>query len=72
MLMKENVNTNTRELELVKSGDFREDLFHRLNVIKLSLPKLNERKEDIPELAKHFFKKSSEELKEEKNICLKK
>ena len=52
--------------ELVKSGDFREDLFHRLNVIKLSLPKLNERKEDIPELAKHFFKKSSEELKEEK------
>ena len=58
--------------ELVKSGDFREDLFHRLNVIKLSLPKLNERKEDIPELAKHFFKKSSEELKEEKNICLKK
>lgn len=52
--------------ELVKSGDFREDLFHRLNVIKLSLPKLNERKEDIPELAKHFFKESSEELKEEK------
>tara|TARA_Y100000746_G_C15270271_1_gene353330 strand:- start:71 stop:736 length:666 start_codon:yes stop_codon:yes gene_type:complete len=52
--------------ELVKSGDFREDLFHRLNVIKLSLPKLNDRKEDIPELAKHFFKKSSEELKEEK------
>ena len=52
--------------ELVKSGYFREDLFHRLNVIKLSLPKLNERKEDIPELAKHFFKESSEELKEEK------
>ena len=54
--------------ELVKSGDFREDLFHRLNVIKLSLPKLNERKEDIPELAKHFFTKSSEELKEEKKF----
>jgi two-component system nitrogen regulation response regulator GlnG len=52
--------------ELVKNGDFREDLFHRLNVIKLSLPKLNERREDIPELAKHFFKNSSEELKEEK------
>ena len=52
--------------ELVKSGDFREDLFHRLNVIKLSLPNLNDRKEDIPELAKHFFTKSSEELKEEK------
>tara|TARA_B100000530_G_scaffold137551_1_gene86100 strand:+ start:257 stop:1639 length:1383 start_codon:yes stop_codon:yes gene_type:complete len=54
--------------ELVKSGDFREDLFHRLNVIKLLLPKLNERKEDIPELAKHFFIKSSEELKEEKKF----
>ena len=54
--------------ELVKSGDFREDLFHRLNVIKLSLPKLNERKEDIPELAKHFFTKSSEELEEEKKF----
>jgi len=54
--------------ELVKSGDFREDLFHRLNVIKLLLPKLNERKEDIPELAKHFFTKSSEELKEEKKF----
>ncbi len=54
--------------ELVKSGDFREDLFHRLNVIKLLLPKLNERKEDIPELAKHFLTKSSEELKEEKKF----
>ena len=58
--------TNQNLEELVKSGEFREDLFHRLNVIKLSLPKLNERKEDIPELVKHFFQKSSEELKEEK------
>ena len=51
---------------LVKAGSFREDLFHRLNVIKLSLPKLNERKEDIPSLAKHFFQKSSDELQQEK------
>ena len=58
--------TNQNLEELVKNGEFREDLFHRLNVIKLSLPKLNERKEDIPELVKHFFQKSSEELKEEK------
>ncbi len=52
--------------DLVKEGNFREDLFHRLNVIKLSLPKLNERKEDIPTLVKHFFQKSSDELVEEK------
>ena len=52
--------------DLVKEGLFREDLFHRLNVIKISLPNLNERKEDIPILVKHFFHKSSEELKEEK------
>ena len=52
--------------ELVKVGSFREDLFHRLNVIKLSLPKLSDRKEDIPTLVKHFFQKSSDELKEEK------
>jgi len=58
--------TNQNLEELVKSGEFREDLFHRLNVIKLSLPKLSERKEDIPDLVKHFFQKSSEELKEEK------
>ena len=52
--------------ELVKAGNFREDLFHRLNVIKLSLPKLSDRKEDIPTLVKHFFQKSSDERKEEK------
>ena len=60
--------TNQNLEELVKNGEFREDLFHRLNVIKLSLPKLNERKEDIPELVKHFFQKSSEELQEEKKF----
>ena len=48
----------------LKEKTFREDLFHRLNVIKLSLPKLNERKEDIPALSKHFLKISSEDLED--------
>lgn len=48
--------------ERVKSGLFREDLFHRLNVIRLRLPALRERREDIPLLAKYFLQKSATEL----------
>ncbi len=48
--------------ERVKQGLFREDLFHRLNVIRLRLPSLRERREDIPVLAKHFLQKSAQEL----------
>ncbi|MDO8414222.1 MAG: sigma 54-interacting transcriptional regulator, partial [Gallionellaceae bacterium] len=48
--------------ERVKQGLFREDLFHRLNVIRLRLPPLRERREDIPLLAKYFMQKSAREL----------
>ena len=46
----------------VESGSFREDLFHRLNVIRINLPALRERREDIPLLANHFLRLAADEL----------
>src|SRR5574340_758843 len=48
--------------ERVKQGMFREDLFHSLNVIRLRLPPMRERREDIPILVRHFLQKSALEL----------
>jgi two-component system nitrogen regulation response regulator GlnG len=53
---------------LVKEGKFREDLFHRLNVIRVHIPSLNERREDIPRLARHFLSRSAKELGVETKI----
>lgn len=60
----------------VSEGKFREDLYHRLNVIRIHIPSLRERREDIPLLASHFLQKAATELavdtkvlaKETKNI----
>jgi DNA-binding NtrC family response regulator len=60
--------TNRDLREMVRAGQFREDLFHRLNVFTIALPPLRERKDDIPLLASYFMKLFSE--KNGKNVRL--
>ncbi len=48
--------------KLVESNRFREDLFHRLNVIRIHIPRLSDRREDIPKLTQHFFHSAAREL----------
>ncbi len=54
--------TNKDLTDLIKSGNFREDLYYRLNVINITIPPLRERKEDIIELARYFLGKYSRKL----------
>lgn len=54
--------------KLVASGKFREDLYHRLNVIRIHIPKLHDRSEDIPMLASHFLARAGRELSVEPKL----
>ena len=58
--------TNQNIENLIKTGQFREDLYHRLNVFRIELPPLRKRKEDIPALVEYFLKKSADEIKSER------
>ena len=51
--------------ELVKQGRFREDLFHRLNVIRIHIPTLSQRREDIPKLTQYFLQSAAKEIEVE-------
>lgn len=54
--------TNQNLYEKTKAGEFREDLFYRLNVVEINLPTLNERREDVPLLVNHFIEKYCNEM----------
>ncbi len=72
----ESVNVNVRIIaathqdleQRVKQGEFREDLFHRLNVIRINIPSLRERREDIPPLLRHFLSAAAKELSVESKV----
>ena len=65
---KEKIQADTRIIaathknlsNLIEKGEFREDLFYRLNVVPINIPPLRERKEDIPELVNHFLDKAKD------------
>ena len=63
------VSASLRDIEtMVKTGKFREDLYYRLCQMRINLPSLRSRKDDIPTLAKHFVKNYCHQNKFEKTI----
>ena len=60
--------TNKPLEKAVEEGDFREDLFYRLNVVRIQLPALRERREDIPQLVSYFLSKNSPNPKQPKTV----
>lgn len=69
--------TNKKLSQAIESGEFRKDLYYRLNVVTLTMPALRDRTEDIPQLAEHFLSKVSRKCKtrikllsEEAKACL--
>ena len=58
------IAATNRDLDAaIKAGTFRQDLYHRLNVVKITMPSLHERREDIPLLASYFTEKYANECK---------